>query len=176
MMGTPWSSFPLTWRTQRWVLEWRLSLIMRPEGLWTGGTRQSASLLLAGSSACLLSACCVPGTGPGRSCLGGMRRRGMRFGCDVSEERGAELDSTRISILAVTALIHKGPSVLPQAFTPPTRAAEQGAGEPCGLLPRPSSLPPLLPSLFILIKWKLVASYTRLQNSTKSSYNNTLCY
>lgn len=141
MKGTPWSSFPLTWRTQRWVLEWRLSLIMRPEGLWTGGTRQFASLLLAGSSACLLSACCVPGTGPGRSCLGGMRRRGMRFGCDVSEERGAELDSTRISILAVMALIHKGPSVLPQAFTPPTRlqsrVLESHAGCYQGLPPCP---------------------------------------
>lgn len=45
----------------------------------------------------------------------------MRFGCDVSEERGAELDSTKISILAMMALIHKGSSVLPHAFTPPTR-------------------------------------------------------
>lgn len=45
----------------------------------------------------------------------------MRFGCDVSEERGAELDSTKISILVMMALIHKGSSVLPHAFTPPTR-------------------------------------------------------
>lgn len=51
----------------------------------------------------------------------GMRRRGMRFGCAVSEERGAELDSTRTSILAVMALIHKGAFVLPHACTPPTQ-------------------------------------------------------
>lgn len=76
----------------------------------------------------------------------------MRFGCDVSEERGAELDSTRISVLATMALIHKGTSVLPSHT-----AAERSAGEPCRLLgkaflPAPSLLP-----------WKLVASYTGLE-------------
>lgn len=65
----------------------------------------------------------------------------MRFGCDVSEERGAELDSTRILILAVMILIHKGPSVLPNTFTPPTwpqsRVLESHVGCYQGLPPCP---------------------------------------